>query len=89
VDVGYQEVVTNADSTILVGVSGSPASLAALRWAKGEAGRCGYRLKVVLVWQSDQRASYARQAARSDGTDRPEQALCAVAPSSHRARGTT
>lgn len=78
-DVEHQEVVMNADSTILVGVSGSPASLAALRWAKGEAERRGSLLNVVLIWQRGQRANYAQQAAWSDGTQRAEQALCAVA----------
>lgn len=67
-----------ADNTILVGVSGSPASLAALRWARDEAERRACRLRVVLVWQPDERASYAGQKCRDDGTERPEHAWCVV-----------
>jgi nucleotide-binding universal stress UspA family protein len=36
---------------IVVGVDGSPASLAALRWAVDEAGRRACRVDAVLAWQ--------------------------------------
>jgi nucleotide-binding universal stress UspA family protein len=45
--------------SIVVGVSGSAASAAALRWAADEAARCGGQLRVVLVWSPDHRAAYA------------------------------
>jgi nucleotide-binding universal stress UspA family protein len=64
----------SANNTILVGVSGSPASLAALRWAAEEAERRECRLRIVLVWQPEVRASYAQQADRRDRTNRGEQA---------------
>jgi nucleotide-binding universal stress UspA family protein len=46
-------------SRILVGVSGSQASLRALRWAAREASERGARLDVVLAWQPQQDAYYA------------------------------
>ena len=64
----------SADSTILVGVSGSPASRSALRWAADEARRRECRLRVVLVWQREMAASYAQQADRRDRTKCREQA---------------
>jgi len=45
--------------TIVAGVSGSPASARALRWAADEAKRRHGQLKVVLAWRIPQRASYA------------------------------
>jgi nucleotide-binding universal stress UspA family protein len=45
--------------TIVAGVSGSPASARALRWAAEEAKRRRGRLKVVLAWRIQQRAFYA------------------------------
>jgi nucleotide-binding universal stress UspA family protein len=44
---------------IVAGVSGSPASARALRWAADEARRRHGRLKVVLAWRIQQRAYYA------------------------------
>lgn len=44
---------------IVVGVSGSPASAGAFRWAAGEARRRHGTLKVVLIWSSGLRACYA------------------------------
>ena len=60
--------------TILVGVSGSPASAAALRWAEDEAERRHGELKIVLIWQPERRASYARPPVLADGHAGPEQA---------------
>lgn len=74
----------SADSTILVGVSGSPASRSALRWAADEAERRECRLRVVLVWQREMAASYAQQADRRDRTKCREQA-CTVLTESVRA----
>ena len=45
--------------TIVAGVSGSPASARALRWAADEAQRRRGRLKVVLVRRTQPRALYA------------------------------
>jgi nucleotide-binding universal stress UspA family protein len=45
--------------TIVVGVSGTPASAGALRWAADEAERRHGQLKVVLIWSAAQRAYYA------------------------------
>jgi nucleotide-binding universal stress UspA family protein len=61
------------DSTILVGVSGSPASLAALRWAADEAERREGRLRIVMICQFGQRATYAPLADSDERTDRLEQ----------------
>lgn len=36
---------------VVVGVDGSAGSAAALRWAVGEAGRRGTRLRIVSAWQ--------------------------------------
>ncbi len=44
---------------IVVGVSGSPASALALRWAADEAGRRHGKLRVVLAWSTPARAYYA------------------------------
>ncbi len=43
----------------MVGVSGSAASAAALRWAADEAVRRRGQLRVVLVWSPEHRAAYA------------------------------
>lgn len=60
--------------TILVGVSGSPASAAALRWAEDEAVRTHGRLRIVAIWHPEQRAFYARQAGRADAVGGSERA---------------
>jgi nucleotide-binding universal stress UspA family protein len=44
---------------IVVGVSGSSASGAALRWAADEADRRHGQLRVVLIWSRERRALYA------------------------------
>jgi nucleotide-binding universal stress UspA family protein len=51
---------------IVAGVSGSPASARALRWAAGEARRRHGRLKVVLAWRTQARASSAPSLAPQD-----------------------
>jgi nucleotide-binding universal stress UspA family protein len=53
--------------TIVVGVSGSPASEAALRWAADEARRRQAVLRVVRSWNPPFRAAYAPHA--SSGAD--------------------
>jgi len=50
---------TGTIPTIVVGVSGSRASAAALRWAADEARRRDARLDVVLCWSAEPRAYYA------------------------------
>jgi nucleotide-binding universal stress UspA family protein len=66
----------NTVNTILVGVSGSPASRAALRWAADEASSRECRLRILLIWQPEQCASYAQQADRRDRNERRAQARC-------------
>lgn len=64
--------------TILVGVSGSPASVAALRWAEAEAQRRHGQLRIVLTWQPEHRAAYARMpttAGNPAGPDRARRVL--------------
>lgn len=52
-----------AQQEIVVGVTGSRASVAALRWAADEAGRRGARLSVICAWDSSlPRAPYANLA---------------------------
>jgi|SRR5215467_6614752 len=66
---------------ILVGVSGSPASAAALRWAEAEAERRHGELKIVLTWQPERRASYAHLPLRADipaGQERARAELAAA-----------
>ena len=58
-----------AEPTIVVGVSGSPASARALSWAADESARLHSRLKIVLIWSLDQRAFYA-PAINPDDLDR-------------------
>ena len=60
--------------TILVGVSGSPASAAALRWADEEAQRRDSELRIVLIWHPEQRAFYARPSRRNEPYGSHEQA---------------
>lgn len=57
------------EPTIVVGVSGSPASARALGWAAEETARLHSRLKIVLIWSVDQRAFYA-PAINADDFDR-------------------
>jgi len=59
--------------TILVGVSGSPASAGALRWAEDEAVRRHGRLRIVLSWHQEQRAFYAGPQSGAADVDACEQ----------------
>jgi nucleotide-binding universal stress UspA family protein len=45
--------------TIVVGVSGTPASAGALRWAADETERRHGQLRVVEIWSAEQHAYYA------------------------------
>lgn len=55
---------------VVVGVSGSPASQAALAWAAGEAELRGATLHVVRAWEpARQTAPYATVGARPTGTE--------------------
>jgi nucleotide-binding universal stress UspA family protein len=45
-------------SSIVVGVSGSPASLSALRWSADEARLRGARLHVIRAWDPASRAAF-------------------------------
>lgn len=60
--------------TIVAGVSGSPASARALRWAADEAQRRHGRLKVVLAWRTQPRAFYAPSLAPQDLAERQQRA---------------
>jgi nucleotide-binding universal stress UspA family protein len=82
-----EDVVMKPDSTILVGVSGSPASLAALRWAGDEAERRECQLRILLIWEREQRASYARQVGLGDLTDRPATAWRVLTTAVHAVLG--
>lgn len=75
--------------TILVGVSGSPASVAALRWAEDEAERRHGELKILLIWQPESRASYARPPVRDDSHPGPERASKQVADTVRAVLGPT
>lgn len=64
---------------IVVGVSGSPASARALRWAASEAARLDARLKIVLVWRIDPRAYYAPAINPDEHDRRQERAVSGLA----------
>jgi nucleotide-binding universal stress UspA family protein len=66
--------MTASQSTMVVGVSGSRASLRALRWAAQEASRREAGLEIVLAWQPQQTASYAVQVGRADHRQEQEAA---------------
>jgi nucleotide-binding universal stress UspA family protein len=52
-------MTTARSPAIVVGVSGSRASVTALGWAAGEAARLHGRLHAVLAWTAPSHASYA------------------------------
>jgi nucleotide-binding universal stress UspA family protein len=64
---------------IVTGVSGSPASARALRWAADEANRRHGRLKVVLAWQTEPRAFYAPAVTPQELAARHRRAVDALA----------
>jgi nucleotide-binding universal stress UspA family protein len=72
---------------ILVGVSGSQASLRALRWAAPEASKREARLDVVLAWQPRQDAYYAVGASNGDRTHCRDAAISKLAASLRSAFG--
>ena len=57
-------MTSSGQPIIVVGVSGSAASAAALRWAADEAGRRQARLHVVCAWEEAHPAPYASAAGR-------------------------
>lgn len=61
---------------IVVGVSGSPASAGALRWAAAEAEREHGMLRVVRSWQTEPRAFYAHPASGPQDAARHHQQAC-------------
>jgi nucleotide-binding universal stress UspA family protein len=63
---------TVSQPLIVVGVSGSPSSLTALRWAASQAARLHGRLQVIGVWTAQPRAPYAPQPALADAEQRRE-----------------
>ncbi len=65
--------------TIVVGVSGSPASALALRWAAAEADRLDAQLKIVLIWNIEPRAYYAPAITSDDYDRRQERAVSGLA----------
>ncbi len=64
---------TGHTPVIVVGVSGSSASAAALRWAADEAGREHGMLRVVRSWQTEPRAFYAHLASGPQDAARQHQ----------------
>jgi nucleotide-binding universal stress UspA family protein len=64
---------------IVVGVSGSPASVRALRWAFDEAQRLQARLRITLIWNIEQRAFYAPAISADDYERRQESAAARLA----------
>src|SRR5262245_18960878 len=61
---------------VLVGVSGSPESAGALRWAAAEAEREHGNLRVVRSWKPGPRAFYAHPASGPQDAVRHHQQAC-------------
>ncbi len=61
---------------IVVGVSGSSASVGALRWGADEAAREHGTLRVVRTWKSEPRAFYAHPASGPQDAARQHQLAC-------------
>jgi nucleotide-binding universal stress UspA family protein len=80
-------MTTESRPTIVVGVSGSPASAAALQWAADEARNRHAWLKVVRVWTEERRAYYAAPMSAPDRRHRQEQASHDLAVTLHAVLG--
>jgi len=65
--------------TIVVGVSGSPSSALALRWAAAEADRLHAQVRVVLIWNIQPRAHYAPAVSAAEYDQRHERAVAGLA----------
>jgi nucleotide-binding universal stress UspA family protein len=65
--------------TIVVGVSGSPASVVALRWAAAEANRLHAALTVVLIRAVEPRAHYAPAVSAAEQARRADRAVAGLA----------
>jgi len=72
---------------IVVGVTGSSASAAALSWAADEARRRHARLRVVRVWKQDCHAYYAAPVSLLDRQRREEAARRELAATLHTVLG--
>jgi nucleotide-binding universal stress UspA family protein len=70
---------TTADPVIVVGVSGSTASTAALRWAAEEARRRDARLIAVRAWLPAQTAHYAVHAGQRSADQERQAAMAGLA----------
>jgi nucleotide-binding universal stress UspA family protein len=75
------------NSRIVVGVSGSMASLGALRWAADEAWRLQSQLTVVRIWQPEQLAPYAVRSGHPDAAQSRQEAERGLAASLRQAFG--
>lgn len=64
---------------IVVGVSGSPTSALALRWAAAEAERLRAALTVVLIWTIEPRAHYAPAISADELDRRQKRAVAGLA----------
>jgi len=69
--------------TVLVGVSGSKASEAALRWAAAESRRRGARLVAIRCWEPGRPAYYAINGPVTDAAHRHQAATWELATNLH------
>jgi len=67
------------EMTIVVGVSGSPASALALSWAAAEANRLRAQFMAVLIWTIQPRAHYAPAISAGDYAERNARAVAGLA----------
>lgn len=74
--------------TVLVGVSGSKASVGALRWAADESRRRGARLVAVRCWEPDQSAYYAPHGPIADDAHLHQAATWELASTLHEVFGS-